>query len=145
MEHRKIALMFCFIPKTDLGAGLVLHLTLADRRISQADSPKNRKEASQKLTQRRHGCAPVFSAVSGRQVVDVAGWDVFHFSRNPKGSEGTGHSTGTPEGMVFFSFRWVFFWAKNCSNLWNFRSTVGSNSECWVCVGVAKREVGPRL
>lgn len=69
MEHRKIALMFCFIPKTDLGAGLVLHLTLADRRISQADSPKNRKEAPKidNFAPARHGCArfcsPLFRGV----------------------------------------------------------------------------------
>ena len=68
MEHRKIALMFCFIPKTDLGAGLVLHLTLADRRISQADSPKNRKEAPKidNFATARYvlfSCSPLFRGV----------------------------------------------------------------------------------
>lgn len=54
--------MFCFIPKTDLGAGLVLHLTLADRRISQADSPKNRKEAP-KIDTVVLQCSPLFWGV----------------------------------------------------------------------------------
>lgn len=108
MEHRKIALMFCFIPKTDLGAGLVLHLTLADRRISQADSPKNRKEATPKIdtttgTVVLFSCSP---AVSGRQVVDLRQAEMCStLAETPKAAKAHDLQEAPRKECFFFSFR----------------------------------------
>ena len=133
MEHRKIALMFCFIPKTDLGAGLVLHLTLADRRISQADSPKNRKEAPKIDTApARHvlgfvlrcfGCVKLWICSQAEMCSTLA--------ETPKAAKAQDLQEASPEGMVLFFVSFGCFIGLNiCSNLWNFRSAVGSNSEC---------------
>lgn len=62
---------------------------------------------------------------------------MFHFSRNPKGSEGAGPSRGLPGRNVwcFFSFRLGDFIGLNiCSNLWNFRSTAQTQNVEFVLV-----------
>ena len=118
MEHRKIALMFCFIPKTDLGAGLVLHLTLADRRISQADSPKNRKEATPKIDNfaPATACHPVFSAVSGAFKLWICAQAEMcsTLAETPKAAKAHDLQEANPEGMVLFFVSFgCFFWAKH--------------------------------